>query len=347
VTYAPVFFPSAAAPADASLVRIGLHEERDGVNIQLRLVPTATVQGVITDPGGTPMANIDIVMMDPGPLPLGTLALAYRNATSGRDGKYVLSGITPGTYKIITSTRGTGPPLWAVTEVVVAGRDIDAAIVMRPGVTIAGRIVFDGASPRPNDVAGLIPWIASLDETPSMTVRPPTVATDGTFVQTVMPGKYRVGTGFAPPAKPIGGWILKSLVINGMNVEDVAFDVTQNIEGAVVTLTDQTTEISGTLQDATGTPSAEYVLLAFSADKRFRMPQSRRTQLARPGGNGHYVIRNLPAGDYLIVALTDVDPNQLVDPAFFAALESQAPIKITLGEGEKRVQSVKVGGGGN
>lgn len=171
-------------------------------------------------------------------------------------------------------------------------------------------------------------------------LRLPKVAPDGTFTLTVMAGNFRVGSSFARPPGPIAGWILKSVVIDGNNVEDVIFEVTQNIENAVITLTDKTAEISGVLQDAGGKPVSDYVLLAFSADRRFRLPQSRRTQLARPDAAGHFSIRNLPAGDYLIIGLTDVEQIQLSDPAFLAELESQTPTKITLGEGEKKVQNI-------
>jgi uncharacterized protein (DUF2141 family) len=331
VTYAPVFFPSTAAPAEASLIRLGPQEERDNVNIQLRMVPTANVYGTVTGEDGVPIATADIVMLDPGPLPAGTIARSYRNGFSGPDGKYLLAGIAPGTYEIMTTTHGSSAPLFAVTEVTVSGRDTELSIVMRPGLTVSGRLVFEGMSPPPREMTALLPWITPVRYVPNVGTSPPKVEADGAFTLTLMRGEYRVGAGFAGPPKPIGGWILKSLVINGTRVEDITFDVTDNISGVVATFTDQPTEISGVIQDAAGQPTSDFVLLAFSADKRFRLPQSRRTQLARPDGNGRFVIRNLPAGDYLIVALTDVDPNQLVDPAFFAELESHAPAQDHIG----------------
>jgi hypothetical protein len=346
VTYAPVYFPSAVDPADAVMVPIGPHEERDGVNIQLRMVPTAKVEGVVTGPNGAPMADVSITMLDPGPLPLGMLAVVYRDARSDRDGKYVLPSITPGTYNIAATARADGTPLWAAAQVVVAGRDVNVPIAMMPGLTISGRMVFEGASPPPRDLAALLPRFTTLRVGPSMSgLLPPTVAPDGTFSITLMGGKQRVGWMFARPPGPSAGWLLKSVVINGTSVEDVVFEVTQNIDGVVVTFTDQTTEISGTLQDAAGKPVPDYVLLAFSADKRFWLPQSRRTQLARPDANGQFVIRYLPAGDYLIAALPDVEPGQLSDAAFLSELAAQSPIRITLAEGEKKVQNIKVGGG--
>jgi hypothetical protein len=51
----------------------------------------------------------------------------------------------------------------------------------------------------------------------------------------------------------------------------------------------------------------------------------------------------LPAGDYYVCALTDLDPSDLYDPAF---LDQLAPVsfKITLADGEKKVQNLKLGG---
>ncbi len=121
------------------------------------------------------------------------------------------------------------------------------------------------------------------------------------------------------------------------------FPVTQNIDGVVVTFTDRVTEISGTLQDAAGKPVPDYVLLVFSTDKRFWMPQSRRTQQTRPESNGQFLFRNLPPGEYFITALPDLDASEWNDPAFLANLASQSPTKITLAEGEKKVQDLKIG----
>jgi hypothetical protein len=65
----------------------------------------------------------------------------------------------------------------------------------------------------------------------------------------------------------------------------------------------------------------------------------------RPDADGRFIVRDLPAGDYLISALTDVEEGQWNDQAFLAELASHAPITITLGEGEKKVQDIRVGGG--
>jgi len=86
------------------------------------------------------------------------------------------------------------------------------------------------------------------------------------------------------------------------------------------------------------------VLIVFSADKRFWVPRSRRTRQVRPDLDGRFIARDMPAGDYLIAAVTDVEDGQWNDPAFLAALAASSPIPITLVEGDKKVQNIRIGG---
>jgi hypothetical protein len=134
-------------------------------------------------------------------------------------------------------------------------------------------------------------------------------------------------------------------MLNGADVSDVTFEIKsgENIDGIVITLTDRPTEISGVLQTAEGAPAPDYVLVVFSADPRFRVARSRRTQHVRPDINGRFIIRDLPAGDYLISAVTDLEDGQWNDPVFLKELAASAPIKLSVAEGEKKVQDIRIG----
>ena len=54
----------------------------------------------------------------------------------------------------------------------------------------------------------------------------------------------------------------------------------------------------------------------------------------------------MPPGEYFLAALTDPDPVQLKDPSFLEQLAASA-IRVTLAEGEKKVQDVKLPGAGD
>ena len=67
--------------------------------------------------------------------------------------------------------------------------------------------------------------------------------------------------------------------------------------------------------------------------------------MARPDTAGRFTFRQLPAGDYRLTAVTDVEQGEWFDPAFLEQLLN-ASIAVSLRDGEKKTQDIKVAGGG-
>ena len=109
----------------------------------------------------------------------------------------------------------------------------------------------------------------------------------------------------------------------------------------LLTFTTRTQEIAGVLQDASGRPAPDYTIVVFSSDDRFWTTGSRRVRSARPGTDGRYVLRDLPAGTYHLAAVTDVSPAELADPAVLRELVAAA-IPIALTAGEAKVQDIRI-----
>lgn len=95
------------------------------------------------------------------------------------------------------------------------------------------------------------------------------------------------------------------------------------------------------IQDVTGRPTADVTIIVFPADRRYWLPQARRIASSRPGTDGRFVFRGLPAGEYRLTAVTDVEPGEWYDPAFLAQL-LQVSIPVSLAEGAATVQDIKV-----
>jgi hypothetical protein len=81
----------------------------------------------------------------------------------------------------------------------------------------------------------------------------------------------------------------------------------------------------------------------FPVDRTYWTDGSRRIVSARADVKGVYTIGGLPPGEYYVCALTLLDRSQQYDASFLEQLVA-ASIKITLGEGETKTQSLRVGG---
>jgi hypothetical protein len=174
----------------------------------------------------------------------------------------------------------------------------------------------------------------------------PQVDASGTFTMAgVTPGRYRLVAN-VPGSTPTSGWQLKSAIIDGHDTLDDALDLKpgQNVSGAVLTFTDQMGELSGKLMDSDGKPAPGYTILLFSTDRALWPTGSRRIQQPiQPASDGKYRATGLPAGEYYLAAVTDLDPQDWGDPAYMEQVAAAA-LKITIADGEKKTQDLKVKG---
>ena len=112
------------------------------------------------------------------------------------------------------------------------------------------------------------------------------------------------------------GWALKNVSINGLDVTDAPFDFKSgsNVTGAVITLTDKLTEITGMAKDSRGQQISDYVVVAFAEDRRFWGAQSRYVQTTRPNQNGTFSMKGLPPGRYLAAVVPSLESGLQNDP---------------------------------
>jgi len=264
--------------------------------------------------------------------------------------------------------RGGGPVaevLWASVDVGISGQNLtDIVLALRPGMKVTGRLMFEGGSAPPTDLSNArVSLIARGDQLAGGGGIPPAdVDSAGNFTITgVAPGLWSIsanastgrggarGGGGQPAAAQTTQttqWTLKSAIVNGRDALDfpMAVDPNQDVNGVMLVFTDQTQEISGTIQDASGRPTSDFTIVVYSADETYWGPQSRRINATRPDTDGRFAIRNLPPGNYRLTAVTDAEPGEWFDPSFLAQLVGGS-IPITLAPGEKRVQDIRLAGG--
>jgi hypothetical protein len=375
--YAAVYYPGTLQSSAAAPVRLGISEERSGVDMQLQVVPFAQVSGSVIGPDGGLPPGGEVRLVESG----STLPTARTFSGPVRaDGTFTISGVPPGQYTLTARTspkyqlhivdhegamsvegksivlnnfefsrnavktpEGQNAPesLWGQMDLSVDGRPLTNVVVsLQRGFDVSGTFAFDGTPPLPPDLSRI-----RVQLTPVATVGVDAGAassatyTAGRFtLKGVTPGRYRLSASGLP-----SGWMMQSAVFGGRDVLDTMLEVKpgDELSSGIVSFTSQSTELSGMLQDNSGKPVADYTIVVFASDRRYWTPMSRRIQAARPSTDGRFSFRNLPAGEYRLIAVVDPEPGEWFDPAFLDQVVG-ATMPVSLGEGERKVQDVRI-----
>lgn len=382
VGFSPVYYPGATTVGSAAEVTVSGGQVLDGIDVTVPLVPTARLEGTITGPDGRPVGGVTALL-----LPEGGTDLSFGATTVIRtrpDGTFSTTNVAPGRYMLTARSSGSGTetvtefagggmfvsrqasptpadatasgppakPLWAQAFVDVNGEDLSGlALTLREGMTVTGRVLFEGTRPPPADVSGIRIGISPAENSGiSLGAPGDTLDQDGTFaLDGVTPGSYRL-TARVPPDgfSADSAWRLKSAVLDGQDTLDTQLTVQpgQNVDGLVLTFTDRMSELSGTVLDPAGAPVSDLTILVFPTENAFWSATARRMpRPQQPGSDGKFTFPGLPSGEYFLAAVTEVEPESWGNPTFMEQVAAAA-IRITLGEGEKKVQDLRIGGGG-
>lgn len=356
--YAPTYFPGVVSAPDAGRVPVGPGQEVSGIDFQIQLVPLATVTGIVV--GADEGTNVLMAPQDAAGGPFARLGGQILAGRVQADGTFSIASVPPGRYVAIARSggggRGGGTELRVGTQpVVVNGQNIDGiTLALQPGITLSGNITVESSgTPAPADY--------SVFRVDAPDVNPLPFAggggrgggplggggrseKNGTFtVPNLLPGPHyiRVSGGGVQGAGQ-ASWTVKSVTVAGQDVSDAAIDIKpgQNIDNVSVVLTDRTTELSGTVRNGRNEGVAGLTVVVFSAEAQYWRPQSRRINAARTDQSGTYRVRNLPPGDYLMVAVDDVEQGEWFDPAYLEKVRQDAT-RVSISEGEKKTQDLK------
>jgi hypothetical protein len=345
LSYQQTFYPQAADIESAQHLTLSSGEDRTGVDFTLALVPTVKVSGRVTGPDGRPVANVALRLVPPGNSAL-TGELPVARTLSDESGSFKFLAVPPGRYELrvlsmpvgqsFLSDFATGksqsplepdvgweqPSWWANVPVSVGDspvRDVD--VVLQRGSRVTGRVDAsavarsDAMSPEMATVLTLIS-IERADgrmEPVQVVMRP----AGGQFrTPELAPGRYVLRVKSGPR-----NWTAR---FDDRDVSVKPFEISgRELDGLTISLTDQTTEITGVVRDANGFPDSNAVVLAFAADRETWVDYgraARHQQRVRAGRLGLYSITGLPPGAYFVVALADDGSTDWQDPGFLGRL---------------------------
>jgi hypothetical protein len=287
--YPPTYYPSALSAVDAARVRLRSGEDIGPLDIVLERSRLVTIRGVIVDSAGILASGAHVKLQKPSsPIVIEGAAAGF--PTMG-DGAFEIRLVPPGDYALMASKYAAGRQEFAWTPVSI-NADMDGVVLkLRPGVDVAGQVIFD--TPPSGSLLSLrIRPMEGPGGSPSPAIQ---VKDDASFVLEQLFGPVLVRAEGWP------GWHIKSVLYGGRDITEEPTELAPGTE-LRVTLTDRLGTLSGVVTNERGAP-IEAGVVVFAEDADLRHERSTMTKMVYAGANGRYVVDGLRAGRYVAVAV--------------------------------------------
>jgi hypothetical protein len=318
---------SEGAAADVTLTS----SDVAGVEVRVQRTGGRTVTGTVLDAAGIPAngAMVSVVSVD---------EFNRSGSATVRDGAFSIAGLLPGTYMLRAVIGGQWPgetnPVSRERE--MASADVDLSAIDATGVPLAlskavkirGRVLFDGGPPSPLLLSRLLvrasPWFSLFfDQAPAP------VQDDATFE---LPEIFPLPVIASMQGLP-EGWAVKRVRFNGRDITYTPANLAAGGNQVEVTITNRLARPVVRVRDAEGQAVTDARVLVVPAAAKTSGTGFGAID-GRPSADGHVKLDPLPAGDYLLVALSRDESNLVFfDRSRFASL-AQIGTMVTLKEDE-------------
>ncbi len=366
MAFRPAWFPGEATSATAPAITLESGTDYAGVHLQLQLVPSVRVSGRAIGPDG-PIANAPVRLVPTAADGLsGNLGLEVASGATTPDGSFTLAAVPAGSYVLSLfvfpqpimprTTPGTminvgnggiaffggpgsaptpspDPTLWAELPIVVRDADIThVELAVRHGARVAGRVVFDGASPPPasDELARLA--VSLQPEDASFTPRSAgPISADLHFATgQYPPGRYSI------TVPTVARWSLESITAGGRDLTMALLDLgAGDLSDVVVTFTDRPASAGGTVRLGAGEAPGGATVLLFPANVQAWIDGGMVTMRqfsTRASESGTFTFQHVLPGNYLAAAIAGDANVDLGNPTVFQTLARTA-VPVTVAPG--------------
>jgi hypothetical protein len=328
--FAPTYYPGTTVASDAQPVQVVAGAE---VSADVTLVPArlTTISGYVVDASGA-RASGGFLMVYSSDMGSRGMMWGGGGGQIKPDGTFVIPGVAPGEYTITGQAMFGQQSMFqefspersrtASASVVVNGEPVtNVRLGVQDPVRIPVNVTFDDAgAERPERVFVSAGTTRGGGGTAAMR--------DGRLTLEVVPGSYRLFAGAGPTSGSMTQtWFVKRLAYRGRDVgDDSEVELTAEPGARIdVVLTTRTSVVTGGVTDGSGKPTIDYTAIVFPEDReRTRRGTYRRVQAARPDQQGRFRVEALPPGEYLAVAIPDVEIEDLYDADFLDGLRGAA-----------------------
>jgi hypothetical protein len=338
---APTYYPGTVNEMEAQRVSVQTAHERTLADFALVPSRLAKVSGIATTTEGTP-AEV-VMLMSTAQIASAGAIPGMKTASVRPDGSFQLSNVPPGEYAFIAGTTNKENGEQEITSqlLTVAGEDIrDLMLSTTKGFRATGQVLVDQLPPP----SSLIPSRLTVSGAPlanttmsGMFARA-TLRDDWTFELKGLAGqrKFLIIQGLPPE------WTIASVAHGQTDITDKPVEVTQDLDGIVITLTNRGAKVRGTVIDDRAKPVNDCSILIFPEDPALGPPTTMRyVRALRPSDSGVFSIDKMPAGNYMIAAVPSVDEGDEGDPELLEQLRLIA-VRLSLGWGDTREVPLKL-----
>jgi hypothetical protein len=259
--------------------------------------------------------------------------------TPAINGEFKIPNVVAGDYTIEAMVIDplARPPRMThgMTDIVVAGDVSNVVINASPGITVRGRIIFGTGETAGTLQRSQVRLGAAADNLSlAGAAAQADIRDDWTFEMSGLTGARTVRATVPAP------WTLSRVLRGSADITDAAVEFSGTDELTIV-LTQRATEVTGTVKDARGAATSDWVVLWFADDRARWTPQTRFIRTARPEQDGRYRIRGLPPAAYLVVAVQYLEPGEEFDVDRLDQLRRDA-VRVDLRDAETRAVDVRL-----
>jgi len=311
------FYPDTPDAQAAAPVSVLAGAEVRGLNLRARTARVYSIRGKAFNAGGEPLTGIVLMLVsvDGSMSNTGTTAGLFEFQNVG-PGSYVIQAVPDGERNSVNRPTAHVP-------VTVGEEDVtDVHVTLSPGVEIPGVVKLGEAQSTQTFQVTLEPLNGGgMEDVANVK--------DGAFeLRSVAPTVYRVAIGSLPD-----GYCVKSMRFAGRDVVHRELDLSSGAGSTLeIQLSAKPSAITGTVRNSNGDPVAFAIVQVLSKDE---------VRPALTDDAGHFTLRNLPPGEYRVIAFESIERGVIENPTFRASFEGQAAV-VTLQEGSQENVDLKL-----
>ena len=282
------YYPGTTVLKDATRIRIEDGDEYGPLIFTFPPIHGFTIRALVVDPGGQPAALVSVALRSAD---LSGPTVSMMSKTTSSDGTVDFQRLPAGEYALSIAHYGPREAQFAWLPITVV-EDVDGLTIrLQRGVSVKGRLVFEGGAPAP--LPSL--YIRSIPVKPGGANASVMPGPDLLFTLDNQHGPTVIRADQLPP-----GWHLKSVLMDGKDVTDSPIEFAVDGPPLEIVFSRSAAALSGVVTTAQGIPVESSVVLV--NDELSGPARTASVRRAMTTSDGRYGFDGLRAGRYLVIA---------------------------------------------